>query len=107
MFALAFGLWSLDLPVFKDQRPKPKDHYSYFSASNGSTFAALRAGKYEATSAVNPRTTAVLMKVAGSVGVTPNSNFESKLVNVSDAVTPKVTPMITRINACLITIRST
>src|SRR4029453_18663882 len=113
LWSLVFGLWSLVfgftplLPKTKGQRPKSKVRHSYFSASSGSTFAALRAGKYEAATAVNANTAAVETNVAGSVGATPKTNFDRKPVNAREPASPNVTPITARSNACLITICST
>src|SRR5262249_1298581 len=65
------------------------------SAANGSTRAALRAGRYPATPATASNTSAASTIVTGPFGSSPNSKLSTNRVVASAAPSPEATPNAT------------
>ena len=62
------------MKIFASEQISFKIRGSYFKASSGSIFAALRAGTRHATSTTAANTIATAMNVTVSIGSTPNSS---------------------------------
>src|SRR5438876_3069145 len=82
-------------------------HYSYLSATMGSTLAARRAGMKLASRPIVKRVLAAVAKVIGSRGLSPNSKLAVKRVLIKDRSSPVAMPMLTTARASRITSRST
>ena len=74
--------------------------HSYLSAAIGSTFAAWRAGMYDASMVASTSNNVTLTSVTGSFG--PISNNSERMVRVSrnDPTRPIPTPATDVINPC-------
>ena len=65
-------------------------------AAVGSRLAARHAGSHEAMAAIRKKIKAMLMKVAGSVGLTPTSMVVIARVRAKAAIRPAETPIAVR-----------
>src|SRR5207244_2091847 len=74
---------------------KPDCAYSYLRASRGSTRDARRAGRYAASCAAISNTTIAAASVAGSAGLTPNSNDSIQRDPAHTAGSPATAPITT------------
>src|SRR5215510_13331398 len=94
---MRFHLAFMSSPAQQRKQPAPESrkniHHAWpqsiRSATIGSTFVARRAGNQQARNATNINSDTIAKKVAGSAGLTPNSNVFSIRVSANAAPAPQ------------------
>src|SRR5262249_26719917 len=88
----AAGISSVLGRILVDWRTPVGGRYSYLSATSGSTLAARRAGRYDASIATAAKATATVVNVAGSSGCKPNRSDSRYRVSPAAPAIPIAMP---------------